>query len=368
MKTVRGGNAMKRLKRPSYRSSRLFLICSFAAWTGTSVSAQIISPFASITEYNVPTPASLPCNSALGPDGAEWFIEAVAAKVARLDPQTGSIAEFQLPKTLGPVSSTVLPDLPTVSGLPSPVAFACGINSASDGNVWFTSATGNYFGFINPGNKSVTTYPVPTAGSNIEDIYEGPDNAMWFSEPSTSKIGRFDLSNGQITEYPLSNPLAAPIGVFAASDGNIWFPEFVGNKIGKINPTTKEITEYAIPSPAALPFVLRAETAGGFLWFSEFGANKVGRIAMSTGQITEFTLPTPLSAPVAVTKGGDGNIYAIGGLSQSVVKIEPTTGLVSERRLPIALGSFPEEIRFGAEGRIWIPESLANKILSTPQF
>ncbi len=365
--------------RGTLRSS--LLVSIFSACIGSLAAAQ---PPGTVTQYTAPTPLSGPCNAVQGPDGQMWFVEVLAHKIARVDATTGTIQEFTIPNTLTVPPQPLLPllglsGLPPLNALlqslsgssvtlPYPASFACGINNGPDGNIWFTNAVSNLFGNINPTTHVITTYPVPTLGSNVEDIYAGDDNAMWFDEPSSGKIGRFDLATHAITEYPVPNPLSAPIGVFAASDGGIWFPEFVGNKIGRIDEKTKVITEYPLPTPAATPFVLRVETKDGSLWFSEFTGNKIGRISMATGQIKEYTVPTPLAGPVSVTRGSDGDIYTDEGLVNKIAKLDPATGVFTEKPIPTLPGAFPEEIRSGTNNDIWFTELVTDQIGAMTQF
>src|ERR1700730_12490933 len=63
-----------------------------------AVQPALASPL--FTEYQVPTPASVPCNTISGPDNAVWYEELADNKIGRLDPATGSISEFTIPSPL----------------------------------------------------------------------------------------------------------------------------------------------------------------------------------------------------------------------------------------------------------------------------
>ena len=71
-----------------------------------------------ITEYSVPTGASLPYDIVTGPDGTNlWFTEAATSKLGRIG-TNGAITEFQLPFTITGTGITVGPD---------PTGFGCWI-------------------------------------------------------------------------------------------------------------------------------------------------------------------------------------------------------------------------------------------------
>src|SRR5439155_13703357 len=112
-----------------------------------------------ITEYPIPTRASLPYGIADGPDGNLWFTETVANKVGR-STTDGAMTEYPVP---------------TAHSYPSFIA------AGPDSNVWFTELMGNKIGRITAGGV-ITEYPLPTAGSCPEGITAGPDGNLWFTE------------------------------------------------------------------------------------------------------------------------------------------------------------------------------------------
>src|SRR5919107_606923 len=96
-----------------------------------------------IREHKIPAPGSAPYICVEGPDGALWFCESGTSKIGRLDPGTGTFAEF---------------DLPTTPATP------IGITVGSDGHLWFTEKSANKIGRISL-DGDVTEFPVPTPGA-----------------------------------------------------------------------------------------------------------------------------------------------------------------------------------------------------------
>ena len=84
----------------------------FTEVTGNRIGAVTMAGV--ITEYTIPTGASVPGGIAVDTDGMVWFTESAKGKLGRLDPTNGGITE--VPVGGGPVSITAGPD----------------------GNIWFT--------------------------------------------------------------------------------------------------------------------------------------------------------------------------------------------------------------------------------------
>ena len=109
-----------------------------------------------ITEYPVPTVASMPQGITSGPDGNLWFTELAANKIGRIT--TGGV-----------------------------------ITSGPDGNLWFTEFVANKIGRITTGG-TITEYPVPTSGGHPDEITSGSDTRVWFTEFVADKIGALSPS------------------------------------------------------------------------------------------------------------------------------------------------------------------------------
>jgi streptogramin lyase len=73
----------------------------------------------------------------------------------------------------------------------------------SDGKLWFTEYIANKIAKIANDGTGYTTYSIPTASSNPEDIVAGPDGNLWFAENGGNKIAKVTTS-GTFTEYTLA--------------------------------------------------------------------------------------------------------------------------------------------------------------------
>src|SRR5262249_1257357 len=94
-----------------------------------------------ITEFSTfttPISGRSPFAITSGPDGDVWFTEnsggqaGYSAKIARLDPSTGTVTEFGIPPSNGSASNGT--------------AYSAGITTGPDGALWFTEELGGKIG------------------------------------------------------------------------------------------------------------------------------------------------------------------------------------------------------------------------------
>jgi streptogramin lyase len=125
--------------------------------------------------------SSNPQSMTAGPDGNLWITEGYTAtepsKIARLDPDTGAVAQF------------------TVST--SNVGLAS-IRKGYDGALWFTESATNKIGRITTAGR-ITEYSVPTAASEPNGIIPCPTTVcgdrggVWLAETAANKLARYDF-------------------------------------------------------------------------------------------------------------------------------------------------------------------------------
>jgi virginiamycin B lyase len=165
-----------------------------------------------LEEIPLPAAAGEPRGIVSGPDGAIWFTE--SAGIGRLT-MSGILTEFPLPQGNG-------------SGSPYQIAVG------ADRNVWFIeylSSGPGRIGRLTP-SGSLTEFATPGA-EGLQWIAAGPDKALWFTGGRPATIGRISLS-GVVTTYPIPSFGSQPIGITTGPDGNIWFAETSGDGSGKI--------------------------------------------------------------------------------------------------------------------------------------
>lgn len=336
------------------------------AMVSSSLSASAAS--SPITEYDLPTPVSGPCEIEFDRNGKLWLELISANALGRLDTETGEVEEFPLP---------------------TPGAIPGGMELGPDGAMWLPEVVGNEILRVDPSDGSMERYPIPDGrlGGDVplglgvsDDLSAGKDGAMWFTLNGSSAIGRIDVKTKEITSYPLPTQPAGPIIIQPGPGNRMVFPEAAAGKVGTIDVFTKEIVEYELPTPASVP---QGVTLGpdGAIWFTETAGQNLGRIDVETGEVREFSIAqlresgalslgpgNPLPFPGPIRTGSDGNLYFVEGnffLGNKIARFNPRTKEkekeLVEYTTPTPL-SGPCDLNNQHPGEIWFGEFSGNKI------
>ena len=189
----------------------------------------------------------------------------------------------------------------------------------SDGAIWFTELNANKIARIPTNATSgtqITEFAVPTAASEPYALTSGPDGQLWFVEVNGNKIGHIPVtatSGADISEIALPTAGSFPVGITGGSDNALYFSEELGNRVGRIptNATnTSAITEITLPVAVSEPTTM-GTAADGTIWFTEQApaVNSVAHMPVGAtlpSQITAFPIPTVAGAPVLDCAGSCG--------------------------------------------------------------
>ena len=231
-----------------------------------------------------------------------------------------------------------------------------------------------------PSSVAVSEFP-SGASSSPYSITTGPDNALWFTDATDNAIGRIDPSSHQISEYTLPTQQFAGLrGITVGPDGAIRFTEYNSERIGWIDPFSHQITEYVIPTFTAqngggliATHGPTAITSGsdGALWFTEYLGHSIGRIDPFSHQITQYYIGPGFNTPTGITSGADGAPWFTNPLGVRVGRIDPSSKVITQYPATVA-----DAITSGPDGAIWFtthggvgeidPISLATNYYSTP--
>jgi streptogramin lyase len=208
-----------------------------------------VEPSGRITHYPVPSGFVAVLGIAAAPDGTIWFTESnEASQIGILFPPLGYIEEIAL----------------------GGVVFPAYIAAGPDGNMWFTGELSNQIGRIDPADRSVTYFGVPTETSLPWNIAAGPDGNMWYTSLGGRKIGRITPS-GQITEFPIPDGFGSVPGIAPGFDGNMWFVQSDAGLLGAI---TMDGVFLPSISTGGFPSEVVAGPDGA-MWFTERFANVI---------------------------------------------------------------------------------------------
>jgi streptogramin lyase len=113
--------------------------------------------------------------------------------------------------------------------------------------------------------------------------------------------------------------------------------------------------------------------ADGNIWATAIGPNSVLRVDHTTGAISEFPLPTPAAVPVEITRGPDGNLWFSEYAVNSIARMT-TGGVITEFPLPASLSTAenfgPRGIITGPDGNLWFlhPAGYVGKMAPSGQL
>ena len=236
------------------------------------------------------------------PDGKVWFVETALGKIARLDPATGEITEFQSPplpdgKRAG--AHTIRVDaagIVWVSGGPTISRFdpatsqfthfnlsgTYGNVSGQNGDQWFTAFREK--GPIGRVSKDgvLTTFDPPTNGKP-QRLEVAADGMVWFTERRGNKIGRLDPQTGKFTEFPLPGPEASPYAIGFDRAGMLWYPSHEQDTMNRFDPKTAAVTEYPTPHSEMAIREFFCDSKGR-IWYGASTNNKIGYFYLSDAQ------------------------------------------------------------------------------------
>ncbi len=223
-----------------------------------------------VKEYRVPkTPGTQTGQHwiMVAEDGMVWYSETWTQNLVRFDPRT---EEFHVMHT----------------GVQGNMALA------PDGYLWRTSR-GKIHKFDPETGKSVQEFPMQKARSTYGNFISQDGNFFGGGsrDPSFDGIVFFDIRTGEVKE------VESPSGVSAASrgsfdpEGNIW----VGGRGGvlvKLDRKTGLTSEYAPPTPYTTFYEAMADK-NGEVWAGEMRAGRIARFNPRTHQWIEYVMPEP---------------------------------------------------------------------------
>jgi streptogramin lyase len=213
-----------------------------------------IGPTGAAIVFDMPTSGSHPTDVTVGGDGAIWFEEENANKVARVATsatQTSDVTEFTdsaLSASTGVTGLTTGPDgalyfsegatiarmatngtitrYPVLGAGVSADQIAWGPDTNGNTNwIWFTRRSADGYGHLDPSNGSVQTFPMPSGASGAHDLAPGPDGHVYITANSSEHIVRVTPGQEAQAEKFATAPIVNPYAIVAGPDGNIWFTE-----------------------------------------------------------------------------------------------------------------------------------------------
>lgn len=274
-------------------------------------------------------------------DGYVWFGEMRANKLARLDPMTGAMREWDSPGgRFGLMMSALGPD----------------------DAIWFAEENGGYIGRFDPTTERFTTFPLaPYDGHSPgpQHLQFDQHGQLWFTLNHSSQIARLDPATGAVHTWdtlPVEGARAPhPYSLAVTPEGIVWFgAALYGGVVGSLDPKSGAVTVHQLGKPTAQITSMVGDKRGN-VWFTELQFNRLGHINTRTGVVTEIALPEPLGATTgnyALDVAPDGAVWITSFDANAVIRYAPDNHTFTFYTLLI-----PNSVPFGMvaapDGTIW---------------
>ena len=188
----------------------------------------------------------------------------------------------------------------------------------------------------------------------------------WFSETSAGILGRFDPASLTYT------PIAPPAGKFPERFINavavdpqdrVWLTDNEPNGLlYQYNPTSKQFTTYEIPAPpGSRPNVNTLRFRDGSVWGTAISFSQIVTLDPKTRKWIQFPVSKG-SLPYGLAFGGDNMLWYSAGYDNDVVKLDPSTGMMTHYKAPTPKSGL-QQLQADTEGNLWVAESESGKLL-----
>jgi virginiamycin B lyase len=218
-----------------------------------------------ITVYPMPDPAARdPHTPIFTRRGELWFTLQNSNMLGRLVPGTGEIK---------------LTTLPTERARPY------GIKEDSKGAIWIAYRGANKIARVNPDSWAIREYETPAPdgprGAYIRRLSIASDDRIWYADSGRGYVGRLDPETGEVKEWPSpSGPDSHPYAIEVIDDV-IWYNESEQrpDALVRFDPKTEKFQSWPIPSGIGIIRHMRA-TPDGNLVIHQSSTNTIGLVLL----------------------------------------------------------------------------------------
>lgn len=199
--------------------------------------------------------------------------------------------------------------------------------------------------------------PAPTLSMG-KTIAVDPSGFLWFVDSREDKAVRVNPKTLEMVEYGVPRG-AAPYSIAIDSKGTVWMTAHGIEMLLELRPQEGIVISHAPPTHGFLIHI-RVDQRSDTVYFGQPGANKIVAYHPSRG-FKEYTIPTENSGPGRIDIAADGMVWFPELYTSKIARLNPANGKIDEWSLPIK-DALPAFCRVDKTGRIWISESMADRI------
>jgi virginiamycin B lyase len=288
-----------------------------------------------VTEYDLPRSVTQPHDVILDPDGIAWYSDFGQQYLGRLDPKTGVVKEYEIPK---------LKDGSPMGGLD--------IELDREGNLWYGLMLQGGIAKFDRKAEKFQLFALPSGINSdvaqqamVSPVSMHLDGKIWMNNVGIRGIHRMDLASGKFETFEPYKDLPgggaggmeggghSVYGIAADSKNNLYFMDFGNENIGRADAKTGALQLFPTPTRDSGPRRGRMD-AQDRLWFAEYRGNNVAMFDTKTQKFTEWPMPTEYTHPYDVMVDKNGEVWTGGMTSDRIVRLDTKTGKTTEYLLP----------------------------------
>jgi streptogramin lyase len=276
------------------------------------------------TEYELSPRTRQPHDVVVDSAGMVWYASFGEQILAKLDPRTGKVTEYQVP--------LLKPGAPT--GI-------LAVRFDEDENLWL--ALQFQAGIAKFDRKTekfqVWSLPPELNGDHVQINQVSPDRLrvdgkVWLQDAGTYTVLRLDVRSGKFDMFePYKIPRPNVYDVIPDSRNNGYVLPLGSEEIVRIDAKTGVMTRYKTPTPGSGPRRGMMDSQDR-LWFGENRADRIGMFDTRNERFQEWRAPTPGAWPYDVTVDKNGEAWSGGEYNDRILRLNPRTGQFTEYLLP----------------------------------
>jgi virginiamycin B lyase len=281
-----------------------------------------------VTEYELPRKTIEPHDVMVDTDGMVWYSDFGALFIGKMDPRTGKVTEYPIPKIK--------------EGFP---VGTLDLEQDHDGNFWVAMMYQGGVAKLDRKTGKVQTWSVPkewqtdaTQQSFVSPTSWHVDGKVWVKNSDHAQILRLDPKTNQWENFgsftdPETKKGIGSYGINADLNNNLYMLDFNSGDLGILDGKTKQLAIHRTEIPNSRPRRGRVD-AQNRLWFAEYDGNAIGVLDPKTKQIKEWRAPTPWSNPYDVVVDKNGEAWTGSMMTDRVSRLDTKTGQFTEYLLP----------------------------------
>lgn len=297
------------------------------------------------TEWQTPTLGQRPRDPVEGIYNGIWWAGQRANLIGRLNPDTGEMIEYLLPKSSMP--HTVTTD--------------------KHGNIWYTGNKNGSIGKLDIKTKKITEYKMPDkkAKDPHSAIFDN-NGILWFTLQHSNMIGQLDPKSGEIKLVTMNEPGSKPYGIKIDAHGKPWVACNGRNCLVKVDPDTMKLTDIMLPDETTR--VRRLDiSSDGMIWYVNSSKGRLGRYNPINKKVTEWPSPSgKKSHPYAIAVIDNIVWYNESGMRpDALVRFDPRNEKFQSWAIPSGdiYAGIIRHMRVTKDNDLIIHQSSTNKII-----